>query len=900
MPKISELNSLSGLYSNDYFVVAHDVAGLPSTNKITLADFANTITSNTFNFPGFVPRNGSNGQILISSGNDETFWAFDPDVKAFRFEYVPTYTVTPEDDYIFCDPVSAGGNMTIVLPTSGTLLGKEYNIKNLTGEFDINYVTVTTDQPNNNYIENPVDGSFANSYIVQNKGDLQTWMYDGTFWRHTGSQTGSPIFFMSANTYQQVVIKNTNSGQGASGDLVIYNDQGDYLQGTGPFIDLGLDSSNYVAKIYGNIWLPNDGYVYTGNANLLLGTSSPGTDIKFFTGTANTNSIKLYISDSLTPGIIANTGIIIQEGGGGNPPILVGNTTLVTVAQSYDGSSNTYYEQGMLAYPGTVQSVVEISANGNYYSFGTTLGVQNSTFATFETNARILADAGISTANIVSGNILPSANNTYSLGSPNYQWSHLYVSNNTIYINNIPLSINDSGKIIVNNIDVVNDVTPFVVQQLTDVTFNAGNATTEHGLNDIILEGGSASSSITGAIEAGNSIIIPISSNMGPIGYTGSAGTGGSGSGSSSTLANGEFAVSLNANGIMVMPPGNETTSGWIQWSHASDDLDNVAGVGFVDYFTAYTGLGLSAPGGGKGIWFGTPADAGDPFVPSTSMVFKDNSLYLPENGFIKSHSFYNHGAQLSNDGPSITIQTANNTSSQFNWVFDSDGNLNVPGSIGFPNGNAHILSGMGFHIRSEEPISIEVQSNTWSFGTDGVLTIPGEIHTAAGTGNVVITSSDGASNHSWIFASNGVLIIPDNGGIQNTTGYSVLGVSSSGVLTNESLSSNTALDLNKQLHILAGTASSPKTYTLADGVVGQQVFFIPAQGYTDNGVGSVVITLNATINNGGNYQFGGSKSWNPFAPSTYVYVNANASTIPSPSAIFDGVGWVISGGSIS
>ena len=262
---------------------------------------------------------------------------------------------------------------------------------------------------------------------------------------------------------------------------------------------------------------------------------------------------------------------------------------------------------------------------------------------------------------------------------------------------------------------------------MTDVTFNAGTSTTEHGLNDIILEGGGASSSITGVIEAGSSVIVPISSNMGPIGYTGSMGT--SGAGLISNLVNGSYTVTLNDSGI---------------------------------------------------------------------------------------------------------------------------------------------------------------------------LTIPGSINTSANVGNVVITSSDGSNNYTWTFASNGVLIIPDNGDIQNTAGYSVLGGGSSNILTHESLSSGTALDTSKQLHILAGTTGSPQTYTLADGVIGQQVFFIPAQGYADNGVGSVVITLNATINNGGNYQFGGSKSWNPFAPSTNVYVNANAPAVPSPSAIFDGTGWVISGGSLS
>ena len=43
------------------------------------------------------------------------------------------------------------------------------------------------------------------------------------------------------------------------------------------------------------------------------------------------------------------------------------------------------------------------------------------------------------------GNILPSANVTYSLGSPTRQWKDLYVSNNTIYIGGTPVSISGGG-----------------------------------------------------------------------------------------------------------------------------------------------------------------------------------------------------------------------------------------------------------------------------------------------------------------------------------------------------------------------------------------------------------------------------------------------------------------------
>jgi hypothetical protein len=50
----------------------------------------------------------------------------------------------------------------------------------------------------------------------------------------------------------------------------------------------------------------------------------------------------------------------------------------------------------------------------------------------------------------VAGNIIPSANVTYSLGSPTRQWKDLFVSNTTIYLGGIPLSIDASGNLLVN------------------------------------------------------------------------------------------------------------------------------------------------------------------------------------------------------------------------------------------------------------------------------------------------------------------------------------------------------------------------------------------------------------------------------------------------------------------
>jgi hypothetical protein len=51
------------------------------------------------------------------------------------------------------------------------------------------------------------------------------------------------------------------------------------------------------------------------------------------------------------------------------------------------------------------------------------------------------------------GNIIPAANVTYSLGNQQFQWSELWVSNNTIYIGNTPIRV-ANGQLLVNNAPV--------------------------------------------------------------------------------------------------------------------------------------------------------------------------------------------------------------------------------------------------------------------------------------------------------------------------------------------------------------------------------------------------------------------------------------------------------------
>ena len=68
-----------------------------------------------------------------------------------------------------------------------------------------------------------------------------------------------------------------------------------------------------------------------------------------------------------------------------------------------------------------------------------------SVMSTTDSSAITIDQATTITSNLtVGGDILPSTNLGGNLGSPTQMWKSLYVSNNTIYINNVPLRINAS------------------------------------------------------------------------------------------------------------------------------------------------------------------------------------------------------------------------------------------------------------------------------------------------------------------------------------------------------------------------------------------------------------------------------------------------------------------------
>ena len=89
--------------------------------------------------------------------------------------------------------------------------------------------------------------------------------------------------FGSSNSSVDIVINNANNGVNASSDFAAYDNNG--LVGNN-FIDMGISSSTF-SESFWTINGPSDGYLYTGNTNLSIGTASYGGGtnyINFFTG----------------------------------------------------------------------------------------------------------------------------------------------------------------------------------------------------------------------------------------------------------------------------------------------------------------------------------------------------------------------------------------------------------------------------------------------------------------------------------------------------------------------------------------------------------------------------------------------------------------------------------------
>ena len=390
------------------------------------------------------------------------------------------------------------------------------------------------------------------------------------------------------------------------------------------------------------------------------------------------------------------------------------------------------------------------------------------------------------------GNILPSANVTYSLGSETRQWRDLWVSNNTIYIGNTPVRV-DGGTLLVNGAPVGG-------------SYNNANVA-------------AYLPSYTGNITAGN------------IGITGS----------SLTWANASI-VQTSASDVSITGDGQVTVrslDGTYQWTFESTgnltlpgsiigastiELDNRAYGNSAD-INLYAAddillqardrtLGSTSEGGDINIFAGDSAEDGDSSGGDVTIRAGDggagnvdfggsggtitiqsgqggaatgNSGYSAESGGALTLGAGDAGSNNGNidlgaaggdvyigagdstgntdDGGGIYITSGaagtnalagqiqltippSDSGSGGVWIFDGYGNLRVPGNINFSNG-VSILAGItgtygNANVAAYLPTytgniagNIVKNGNVWTFGNTGTTTFPTNISIDYSAGNV-------------------------------------------------------------------------------------------------------------------------------------------------------------------
>lgn len=233
------------------------------------------------------------------------------------------------------------------------------------------------------------------------------------------------VFVGNVDGYYQLVLQNLNSSANASGDIVITADDGD---DTNYFLNLGINSSNFSGNFEvpaGDTGVPefaHDSYVTSIGGNLFLRTDS---NVYFV---ANTVYAGLVKDGNFT---ILNTNLEFSDGS-------VQSTAVTDVPGLLANIDNIYNDIITIdANIGSIDNYLDyIEANiGSFQTYA------NLTFAPDSyTNANVQAYLAA-----FDGNIVPSANVTYDLGTSSNRWRDLWLSGNTIHLGDATLSVVDGS-----------------------------------------------------------------------------------------------------------------------------------------------------------------------------------------------------------------------------------------------------------------------------------------------------------------------------------------------------------------------------------------------------------------------------------------------------------------------
>ena len=524
-----------------------------------------------------------------------------------------------------------------------------------------------------------------------------------------------------------------------------------------------------------------------------------------------------------------------------------------------------------------------------------------STITTTDSSAIVIDQATTVTSDLtVGGDILPNTANGGDLGSLAKPWRSLYVSSSTVYFDGVPVSLDENNNLLVNDVPISQtiiyadipdapaafsgsyaDLTnkPTIPADTGDLTNNAGfiTATSE-------LVNGEA----TVSLNSNGELTLPTGiSNTGRIINDDAI----------SFKVDNSYWV-LSPDGTLTLPIGG-TVSG-------NDDVNiTVNNQDSSNYTWNFGNTGTTTFPVGVSI----DNQNGDPFViirgdegKAVSLLAQGNTsggasiLWQTDNEFSANTgaasvgvSNFNLGNGTSQVQAAIRVTsydpagTANRTKT---WTFDEDGSLTIPGDI-----------------QSENDVNITVNNQdssnyTWNFGNTGGLTLPSGtvsignpdgvgpefIVAAADTQTGMLVSGSGLASISWVDTyptpTSASQLAIDSYGVRlaasadvNNLNSWLFGTDASltlpGVVKHSTIEktggagseTSTALDLTKSVQVLVSADADDDSWSLADGVEGQIMYFVPKGAGLNN---HYINIANVRYFSEGGYTVG-PKSWIPF-----------------------------------